>query len=82
MPLVAFVELPPQKDDLSRSTTRPPNSSTVLAADMPARPPPTTMAWSHGNTVAMAFYLIISELNQLQGVAQQLWEKATTSLAC
>merc|ERR1719230_2280991 len=40
MPLVAFVELPPQKADLSRSTTRPPHSTIELPADTPARPPP------------------------------------------
>merc|ERR1719215_127384 len=54
MPLVAFVELPPQNDDLSKRTTLPPFSRIVLAADMPARPPPTTMAWLLGKTVAMA----------------------------
>merc|ERR1740121_3339695 len=54
MPLVAFVELPPQNEDLSTNTTLPPHSRTVLAADTPARPPPTTMAWFAGNTIAMA----------------------------
>merc|ERR1740138_857589 len=53
MPLVALVELPPQKDDLSSRTTLPPFSSTVLAADMPPRPPPTTMAWSEGKLQAI-----------------------------
>merc|ERR1719502_2476411 len=43
MPEVAFVELPPQKDDLSRSTVRPPHSTAWFAADIPARPPPTTI---------------------------------------
>merc|ERR1719221_1508621 len=54
MPLVAFVELPPQKEDLSTNTTLPPVSRTVLAADTPAKPPPTTIAWFAGNTIAMA----------------------------
>jgi len=54
MPLVAFVELPPQKEDLSTKTTLPPHSRTVLAADTPAKPPPTTIAWFAGNTIAMA----------------------------
>ena len=46
MPLVAFVELPPQKADLSSSTTLPPACSTVCAALWPASPPPTTMIQS------------------------------------
>lgn len=41
----ALVEFPPQKELLSKSSVRPPCSTTVLAADMPARPPPTTMTW-------------------------------------
>mmetsp|Transcript_4517 Transcript_4517/g.11345 ORF Transcript_4517/g.11345 Transcript_4517/m.11345 type:complete len:207 (+) Transcript_4517:1130-1750(+) len=53
IPEVAFVELPPQNEDLSMRTTLPPFSRTVFAADMPARPPPTTMAWSVGEAVAM-----------------------------
>ena len=39
----ALVELPPQKGDLSMTTTLPPCSRIVCAADMPARPPPTTI---------------------------------------
>merc|ERR1719336_524394 len=46
MPLVALVELPPQNEDLSRSTILPLFSRMVLAADTPAKPPPTTMAVS------------------------------------
>merc|ERR1719453_1390648 len=53
MPLVAFVELPPQKEDLSSSTTLPPHSMTEFAADMPPRPPPTTMALFDGKTHAI-----------------------------
>merc|ERR1719240_1645583 len=53
IPLVAFVEFPPQKDDLSRSTIFPPHSITVLAADIPARPPPTTMHIFDGKLVAI-----------------------------
>ena len=39
-----FVELPPQKEDLSSRITLPPSSRMVFAADTPARPPPSTMA--------------------------------------
>jgi len=46
MPLVAFVEFPPQKEDLSSNTTFPPFSKMVFAADTPANPPPTTTAVS------------------------------------
>merc|ERR1719281_1730682 len=53
IPLVAFVEFPPQKEDLSRRTHLPPHSITVLHADMPPRPPPTTMACPLGKTHAM-----------------------------
>jgi hypothetical protein len=53
IPDVAFVELPPQKDDLSRRTTRPPHSRIVFAAETPARPPPTTTAWCEGWTQAI-----------------------------
>merc|ERR1719502_2566903 len=53
IPLVALVEFPPQKDDLSRRTTRPPSSITVLPAETPARPPPTTIARSEGKTQAI-----------------------------
>jgi len=53
MPLVAFVELPPQKEDLSRTTTLPPHSITEFAADMPPRPPPTTMALFEGKLHAI-----------------------------
>ena len=52
IPLVALVKLPPLKNDLSKSTTRPPFSKIVVAADIPAEPPPTTMAWSE--RIAMA----------------------------
>merc|ERR1719252_49431 len=44
MPLVAFVELPPQKGLLSKRRHFPPCSMKVWAAENPARPPPTTMA--------------------------------------
>merc|ERR1719408_624089 len=54
MPLVAFVELPPQNDDLSIKTVLPPFSTTVLQAETPARPPPTTITWSVGKLHAMA----------------------------
>ena len=40
---VTFVELPPQKDDLSRRMVLQPCSRAVLAAATPARPPPTTI---------------------------------------
>mmetsp|Transcript_76498 Transcript_76498/g.145578 ORF Transcript_76498/g.145578 Transcript_76498/m.145578 type:complete len:80 (-) Transcript_76498:22-261(-) len=53
IPLVAFVEFPPQKEDLSTNTTFAPFSRSVFAADMPARPPPTTMPCWQGKTHAM-----------------------------
>merc|ERR1719387_1735550 len=56
MPLVALVEFPPQKADLSRSTHLPPHSITVLQAETPASPPPTTMAWHDGKTVAISIW--------------------------
>ena len=39
---------------MANKTTRPPFSTTVFAADMPPRPPPTTMAWFVGKDAAMA----------------------------
>merc|ERR1719235_1340613 len=48
MPLVALVELPPQKGLLSNKRHFPPCSMTVWAAEKPARPPPTTMACCAG----------------------------------
>merc|ERR1719487_322079 len=48
IPLVALVELPPQKGLLSRRRHLPPCSMTVWAAENPARPPPTTMACCAG----------------------------------
>merc|ERR1719269_443253 len=54
IPDVALVELPPQKDDLSRRTTAQPFSRQVLAAATPASPPPTTIACEAGNTHAIA----------------------------
>merc|ERR1719263_1029064 len=45
IPLVAFVELPPQKGLLSNKRHLPPCSTTVRAAENPANPPPTTIAW-------------------------------------
>ncbi len=48
-----MVELPPQNEDLSKSTVRPPISRDWFAADMPARPPPTTIVWLAGNTFAI-----------------------------
>merc|ERR1719329_1685359 len=53
MPLVAFVLLPPQKEDLSSKRVLPPHSTTVFPADTPAKPPPTTMTWLAGKTAAM-----------------------------
>merc|ERR1719395_86323 len=44
MPLVALVELPPQKGLLSNKRHLPPCSRIVWAAENPARPPPTTIA--------------------------------------
>jgi hypothetical protein len=41
IPEVALVELPPRNAFLSKTTTRPPCSTTVCAAERPARPPPT-----------------------------------------
>ena len=40
--------------DLAASPFAPPFSTTVLAADIPARPPPTTITWFAGNTAAIA----------------------------
>ena len=54
IPDVAFVEFPPQKGDLSRTTMRPPCSMTVWAAEKPARPPPTTMHWCAGKVDAIS----------------------------
>merc|ERR1719161_413960 len=48
MPLVAFVELPPQKGLLSMRRHLPPCSRIVCAAEKPARPPPTTIACCAG----------------------------------
>ena len=45
MPLVAFVEFPLRKKDVSSSTKLPAFSNTVLAADIPAKTLSTTMAW-------------------------------------
>merc|ERR1719379_2270961 len=52
MPLVALVELPPQKGLLSNNRHFPPCSIIVWAAEKPARPPPTTMACWAGKTHA------------------------------
>merc|ERR1719224_324078 len=52
IPLVAFVELPPQKGLLSRRRHLPPCSRMVCAAENPASPPPTTMACCAGKTQA------------------------------
>merc|ERR1719230_1941289 len=54
MPLVAFVELPPQKGLLSMRMHLPPCSRMVCAAEKPARPPPTTIACCAGKTHAPA----------------------------
>jgi len=43
IPLVAFVEFPPKKADLSKSKTEPPFSNIVCAAERPAKPPPMTI---------------------------------------
>ena len=43
---LVLVELSPQYKDLSRSATRPPFSKMLVAPDIPADPPPTTIAWS------------------------------------
>merc|ERR1719506_792233 len=48
MPLVALVELPPQKGLLSNRRHFPPCSMMVCAAEKPARPPPTTIACCAG----------------------------------
>jgi len=53
IPLVALVLLPPQKELLSSNKVLPPFSTTVFAADIPARPPPTTITWFAGKTAAM-----------------------------
>merc|ERR1719299_313863 len=52
IPLVAFVEFPPQKGDLSSRRHLPPCSRMVCAAEKPARPPPTTIACCAGKTQA------------------------------
>merc|ERR1740115_238251 len=62
MPLVALVELPPQNDDLSINTVLPPFSTTVLQADTPASPPPTTTTWSVGKLHAMGSNFTIRSL--------------------
>merc|ERR1719230_1934598 len=61
MPLVAFVELPPQKGLLSIRRALPPCSRTVCAAENPARPPPTTIACPAGNTHAPAAWEYMAE---------------------
>merc|ERR1719375_959914 len=48
MPLVAFVEFPPQNGLLSNKRHFPPCSRMVWAAEKPARPPPTTIACCAG----------------------------------
>mmetsp|Transcript_75924 Transcript_75924/g.118643 ORF Transcript_75924/g.118643 Transcript_75924/m.118643 type:complete len:240 (-) Transcript_75924:36-755(-) len=53
IPLVAFELFPPQNEDLSSNKVLPPHSTTVLPADTPAKPPPTTMTWFAGKTAAM-----------------------------
>merc|ERR1719181_77028 len=69
MPLVAFVELPPQKGLLSRRRALPPCSKMVWHAEKPERPPPTTIACCAGKTHApeacCAAHDICSETIQL-----------------
>merc|ERR550532_868639 len=60
MPLVALVELPPQKGLLSTRRHFPPCSTTVCAAEKPARPPPTTMACAAGKTHAPVAGVVIA----------------------
>merc|ERR1719443_285771 len=56
IPLVALVELPPQKGLLSNRRHLPPCSMIVWAAEKPARPPPTTMAcWAGKQHAPWAF---------------------------
>ena len=55
IPLVAFVEFPPKNALLSSSKTAPPFSSTVCAADRPAKPPPTTMTFCRCCRVVISF---------------------------
>ena len=62
MPEVALVLLPPRKGHLSKRRTRPPCSSTVCAAERPARPPPMTMICSSMSCAA-------SERGRSAGVA-------------
>merc|ERR1719379_2468642 len=53
IPLVAFVEFPPQNADLSRRTTLAPHSRRVFPAETPASPPPTTMPCAQGKVQAI-----------------------------
>merc|ERR1719324_1087183 len=62
MPLVALVELPPQKGLLSKRRHFPPCSMIVWAAEKPARPPPTTMAcWAGKQQAPVAGVHILFE---------------------
>merc|ERR1719324_328049 len=69
MPLVALVELPPQKGLLSNRRHFPPCSMMVWAAEKPARPPPTTIAWFAGKTHAPVAGVHILLQIQLGGFA-------------
>ena len=75
MPLVALVLFPPQKELLSNKRIRPPFSTTVLAADIPAKPPPTTITWLAGNTAAMVVFGCELQVGAQRGmVVSQLLE--------
>merc|ERR1719161_2804397 len=67
MPLVALVELPPQKGLLSNRRHFPPCSMMVCAAEKPARPPPTTMhCWAgkqHAPVAGVHIFLQNSSLD-------------------
>merc|ERR1719331_3366543 len=61
IPLVAFVELPPQKGLLSNRRHFPPCSMMVCAAENPASPPPTTIAcWAGKQHAPVAGILIVT----------------------
>merc|ERR1719247_1346512 len=72
MPEVALVELPPQNDDLSKTTVLPPHSTTWFAADIPASPPPTTITWLAGNTAAIASRNLKAQTPSCQRSCDQL----------
>ena len=69
---VATVDSPPQNDDLSNNTTLPSFPNTVLAVDIPAQPPPTTMAWSLFGSSNIPSTSKRRERSGLRAVAQHL----------